>query len=184
MKFLEKTILASGYENTQHFLSSTFHPDSLINTTITTGIATGIAVLIETFLGIHLVVILVILGLFSLELFTGIKASYKDGYGWCTKKFGKGFLKLTIYTLMVGFTNLLAIYGPVETYWSYEFNHYKWLHYLFSNFVIINYILSNLENFIRLGWKDQFGLVEKIAKYFNLHVLTIKKEKDEGKISK
>src|SRR6056297_2801141 len=142
MSFLEKTIIASGYNNIEHFRNSAFHPDSMTNTTITASIATGIAIMIET------------------------------------------FLKLAIYTLMVGFTNLLAVYGPIETYWGYEFNHYKWLHYLFSNFVIINYILSNLENFIRLGWKDQFGLVEKIANYFNLHVLTIKKEKDEKKISK
>lgn len=184
MSFLEKTIIASGYTSAEHFRDSAFHPDSIGSVAIATGVSTGIAFYIETFLGVQMPAILVVLGFFTLELFTGIRASFKEGYGWCSTKFGKGFLKLGIYAIMVGFTNILALYGPVETYFSYEFNHYRWLHYIFANFVIFNYILSNLENFVRLGWEDRFGVITRIAQMFNLQVLKTKKERDERKISK
>jgi len=183
MKLLEKTIIASGYTSTEHFTNSTFHPDSVGGVAIATGFTTGIAFYVETFLGVQMPAILVVLGFFLLELFTGIKASFNEGYGWSTAKFGKGFLKLAVYAVFVGFTNMLALYGPVETYFGYEFNHYRWLHFVFANFVILNYILSNLENFVRLGWEDRYGVIVKVAEVFNLHVLKTKKEKDERKIS-
>lgn len=184
MNLLEKTIAASGYNSTEHFTNSTFHPDSIGSVAIATGVSTGIAFYVESFLGVQMPAILVVLGFFILELFTGIRASFHEGYGWSTTKFGKGFLKLAVYAAFVGFTNILALYGPIETYFGYEFNHYRWLHYIFANFVIFNYILSNLENFVRLGWEDRFGVITKIAKMFNLQVLKIKKERDERKISK
>lgn len=169
-----------GYDNYNQFLNSTFHPDSSIATIGLTAGLTGAAVVIENTLGLNLPTITVLIILFTLELITGIKASKKEGADFNTNTFTRGWVKLFIYVIMIGCTNILALYGPAQG----RANPYVIVHYIFTNYVLINLIISNLENFIRLGWEDKYGITKKVAEFLNLKVLKINKiKKDEGEIS-
>jgi hypothetical protein len=181
MIFIEKIVTATGYDNVNHFIDSAFHTKSTAPSLITATGLTGFAWFVESILGLNLPIFLVLIILFAVELMTGIKSSYKEGYGWCTNKFERGWLKLFLYFLMMGTTFTLAAYYPIQPYFGVEFNHFKWINYIFTNYIFVNLLLSILENFVRLGWNDRFGIINSIAEGFNLHVL--KKKKDERKIS-
>ena len=172
--FLNYLAIASGYKDRTHLLESTFHPtksDWLLSLSSIFGI---IAYIFENIFGIHLVVGVILAILFFLELYTGIKAS-KEGFD--SKKFPKGFTKLGIYMIMIGSTNLLSVYVPHNQYAGIDINIYAFIHYTFYNFVLLNLILSNIENFIRLGWNFN-GLVPLLAKMLNLKVYNEHQEKN------
>lgn len=183
MSILERIITVNGYDSLEHFIRSSFHTQSTAPVVALTTTLTGFAYFVENFLGLNLPIFWVLIALFTLELITGIKASYKEGYGWSTEKFQKGWIKLFVYFIMMAITYTLAVHGPVRPYFGIEFNHFVWINYIFTNYIFVNLLLSNLENFIRLGWKDRFGIVTKVGEMFNLHVLRIKKEKDEREVS-
>lgn len=162
---ISKLVIASGYDSTQHFVDSTFHP-KLFSLSATTSACLGtLGYVFDHIFGIHWLVALILVILFGLEMYTGIKASKKDGHKFDSEKFGKGWLKLFIYMIMIGASNILAIHVPVKPILGFSFNIYEWLHYAFYNYVLLNLFWSNIENFVRLGWDDYLPILRKLKKY-------------------
>lgn len=160
-----KLVSISGYTDVHHFATSTFHPDRFVEASVLSGLLASIAYYFKTIFGIELPVGIALILLFMTELYTGIKASKKAGHKFDSALFGKGWLKLFIYMIMIGCSHVLAIYVPVKPFFGIEFNIYEWLHYGFYNFVLINLFWSNIENFIKLGWDEYLPILKRLKKY-------------------
>lgn len=164
--------MSAGYKNTTHFMDSAFHPNLAGLTAGASTILATIAYYFNAIFGIELPVGIVLIILFGLEMFTGIRASIKEKKTFDSELFGKGWLKLLVYMIMIGCSNALALHVPVKSFFNWDFNIYSWLHYGFYNFVLINLIWSNLENFKRLGWTEYLPILRQLSRYI----------KDEPKI--
>ena len=157
--------MSAGYKDTNHFMDSAFHPNMAGLGLWLSSILATVAYYFNTLFGIELPVGVVLIVLFGLEMFTGIRASQKENKTFDSELFGKGWLKLLVYMIMIGCSNILATHVPIKTFFSWDFNIYEWLHYGFYNFVLINLIWSNLENFKRLGWTEYIPLLKMLSKY-------------------
>ena len=177
--FLNYTALANGYDNTSHMISSIFHPDNFPWMGPLSGFFAIFACVFDGVFGIHVLVGCVLISLFFLEMHTGIKASKLEGVGWDSKKFPKGWFKLGVYAIMVGSMNICSIYIPHKEILGFDINIYSFLHYAFYNYVIISLFLSNIENFVRLGW-NMGGFTPWISKRLNLEVFNKHQEKKEN----
>lgn len=175
--FLNYTAIANGYDNTKHMTESIFHPDNFSWIGPVSGFFAVLACVFEGIFGIHVLIGCVLIILFFLEMHTGIKASKREGLGFDSKKFPKGWFKLGVYAIMIGSMNLCSLYIPHKDILGFDINIYSFLHYAFYNYVIINLFLSNIENFVRLGW-EMGGLTTWIAKRANLEVFKNKKDID------
>jgi hypothetical protein len=113
--------------------------------------------------------------LFFLEMYTGIKASKNLGKGWESEKFGKGWLKLAVYWIMIGCTNILDIYAVSPKILGFDFDIYAVVYFAWLNFVILQLLGSNIENFIKLGWDKNSMLIRLLAKIYNI------KDKENGR---
>ena len=173
-KLLSNIIIASGYTDTDHFIRSTFHPDFATQASTISVVLAGFAFYFKIIFGIELPVGVVIVVLFILEMYTGIKASKLEGVGWESDKFGKGWLKLSVYWIIIGCTNVLAIYAKSPTILGYELNIYYFVHFAWCNFVLLQLLGSNIENFIRLGWDKNSMLIRILMKIYNI------KSKNDG----
>jgi hypothetical protein len=127
-----------------------------------------IAYYFKVMFGFELPVGMVIIILFFLEMRTGIKASKKEGMRWSSELFGKGWLKLAVYWIMLGCTNILANYAKSPEILGYELNIYAFVNFAWLNFVILQLLGSNIENFIRLGWDKKSMLIRLLAKIYNI----------------
>lgn len=166
MKYLSKLL---GFTSTSHFLNSTFHP--YWETVTFTAILTLIAGFVETFLGINIAVLICIMVLFSLEMYTGVKASINDNEPITSKRMPAGYVKLFIYLVMVAVIHILSKNLPQENLFGYMVDVYRLFHVAFINFIIANLIYSCLENFSRLGWDKK----SKLIRLFN-RILRIKEK--------
>lgn len=175
MKVLESIAQISGYNSGSHLIDSTFHPGSLPIVLGISSIAACTSYYFETILGINIPVGILIIILFGLELFTGIRASIKEGKGFSSEKFQKGWLKLFIYMIFIICSNLAAKYIPNRPFFGFQFNIYDWLHYLFYNFIIVQLFISNLENFMRLGWGNFLPIISQLSS-----ILKINKEEKKN----
>jgi hypothetical protein len=160
-----KIAMSAGYKSSEHLINSAFHPNLAGFGVSLSTIFASVAYYFDTVFGIQLPVGIVLIVLFGLEMFTGIKASKKENKKFDSELFGKGWLKLLIYMIMIGCSHVLAVYVPIKSFFSWDFNIYSWLHYGFYNFVLINLIWSNLENFKRLGWTEYIPILKQLAKY-------------------
>ena len=160
-----KIAMSAGYKDSNHFIDSAFHPNMAGLGLSLSSILATVAYCFNTLFGIELPVGIVLIVLFGLEMFTGIRASQKENKTFDSELFGKGWLKLLVYMIMIGCSNILATHVPIKTFFSWDFNIYEWLHYGFYNFVLINLIWSNLENFKRLGWTEYIPLLKMLSKY-------------------
>jgi hypothetical protein len=183
MKFFDAVAKVSGYDSGAHLLDSTFHPNSLPTVLGISSIAASAAYYFEAIMGITIPVGILIILLFGLELFTGIRASIKEGRGFSSEKFQKGWLKLFIYMIFIICSNLAAKYIPHRGFFGFEFNIYDWLHYLFYNFIIIQLFISNLENFMRLGWGNFLPLISQLSNILKLNQDSNKNDNDSTSIS-
>lgn len=169
-KLFTLIVQASGYKDTGHFMDSTFHPDFATQAVaISAGLA-GVAHYFKLTFGIELPVGMVIMVLFFLEMYTGIKASKNLGKGWESEKFGKGWLKLAVYWIMIGCTNILDIYAVSPKILGYEMDIYAVVYYAWLNFVILQLLGSNVENFIKLGWDKNSMLVRLLVRIYNIKI--------------
>ncbi len=167
-KLITLIVTASGYKSTDHFMDSAFHPDFVAQSTAVSGVLAAVAYYFHAVFGFQLPVGAVILILFFMELYTGLKASRYEGFGWDSELFGKGWLKLAVYWIMLGCTNVLDIYATSPKILGYELDIYAIVHFAWLNFVIIQLLGSNIENFIRLGWDKNSMLVRLLAKIYNI----------------
>jgi phage-related holin len=174
MRFLEHISKINGYNSAGHFIDSTFHPSCINSSVVLSSVFASIAYYFESIFGMVLPVGILVLLLFALELFTGVKASKREGKGFSSEKFQKGWLKLFVYFVFIACTNLAARYISIKPIFGFSFNVYEWIHYAFYNYVIIQLFISNLENFVRLGWDDFSPIIGKLAS-----AIGIKKEKTE-----
>lgn len=174
MRFIEQIAKLNGYESARHFVDSTFHPDHINSSIAISSIFACIAYYFEAIFGMVLPVGILVLMLFALELFTGIKASKKEGRGFSSEKFQKGWLKLFIYFVFIACTHLASKHIPSRPIFGVTFNLYDWMHYAFYNYIIIQLFISNLENFVRLGMDDFSPIISKLAS-----AIGIKKEKKD-----
>lgn len=156
---------ATGYDTINSFIESAFHPKMAGLSITFAGILGSISYYVENFLGFDPIIGIVMVALFGVELFTGIKASKVEGNKFSSKKFGRGFLKMGVYLIMIGLAHLLAKNVDIKPLFGWEFNYYEWMHYAFFNFVIIQLFISNLENFKRLGWDDFLPILKKLTKF-------------------
>jgi hypothetical protein len=168
MKILDHVFQLSGYTDTSHFVNSAFHPNNLQLSATMSLILSATAYYFHSFFGISLPVGVALLILFLMELFTGIKASKKEGEKFKSEKFGKGWFKLFIYAMMISCSWLLSKHVPVKPFFGWKFNVYDYLHYAFYNFVLLQLIISNLENFKRLGWDEYMPILSKITSFLKL----------------
>ena len=157
--------MSAGYNSSDHFINSAFHPNLAGFGAALSTIFASVAYYFNAVFGIELPVGIVLIILFCLEMFTGIKASRKEKMEFDSELFGKGWLKLLVYMIMIGCSHVLSIYVPVKNFFEWNFNIYSWLHYGFYNFVLINLIWSNLENFKRLGWTEYIPILKQLSKY-------------------
>lgn len=176
MKIIEGIAKLNGYDSTKHLIDSTFHPTCINSSIAISSVLASIAYYFEAIFGIVLPVGVLVFVLFGLELFTGVKASKKEGIGFSSEKFQKGWLKLFIYFIFIACTNLATKYIPSKPILGFTFNLYDWIHYAFYNYIIIQLFISNLENFVRLGWDDFSPMIGKLAS-----AIGIKKQKEDGK---
>lgn len=172
MKVIEELAKINGYDNAKHLVDSTFHPNCINASIAVSSVLASIAYYFETIFGIVLPVGILVFLLFGLELFTGVKASKREGKGFSSAKFQKGWLKLFIYFVFIACTNLAAKHIIIRPIAGIVFDIYDWIHYAFYNYVIIQLFISNLENFVRLGWDDFSPIISKLAS-----AIGIKKEK-------
>lgn len=169
MKVLNAIAKVNGYESSSHLVDSTFHPNSFPIALGISSITASVAYYFEVIMGITIPVGIVIILLFGCELFTGVRASIKEGKGFSSEKFQKGWLKLFIYMIFIICSNLAAKYIPTRDFFGFSFNVYDWLHYLFYNFIIIQLFISNLENFMRLGWGNFLPLISQLSNVLKLN---------------
>lgn len=151
-----------GYDSIDSFMDSLIHPNQIGVTSTTSVVATGLAYYFETYVGIAPAVGMAIFVLFFLEMFTGIKASRREGKGFNSRKFGSGCIKMGVYIMIISVMHVVSQYITPKPLFGWEFNIYEWLHYFFLNFVILQMVISNLENFERLGWDAMVPAVKKI----------------------
>lgn len=161
-------VQSSGYRDTAHFLNSAFHPDFAGQATAISSILAAVAYYFKEVFGFELPVGAVIIVLFFMEMYTGIKSSRKEGVGWQSEQFGKGWLKLAVYWVMLGCTNILNVYAESPHILGYELDIYAFVNFAWLNFVILQLLGSNIENFIRLGWDKKSMLVRILAKIYTI----------------
>jgi hypothetical protein len=163
--FLTKLVTTAGYNSLTHFLNSAFHLKLTLPLITISSCTATFGYYFDLVFGIKAIVGIIILILFILEFYTGLKASKKEGLKFDSELFGKGWLKLLVYMIMIGSSNALANNIKGFNLIGYEFNIYEWLHGMFYNYVLLNLILSNLENFKRLGWTEYVPLLKALAKH-------------------
>ena len=180
--FLEYTAIANGYDSASHMINSVFHPDRFEWMGPLSGILASFIYIFEGIFGMHAIIALVLIILFFLEMHTGIKASRREGKGFQSSKFPKGWFKLGVYAMMIGSMNLCSVYIPDTKILGFTMNIYSFLHYAFYNYIIINLFISNIENFVRLGW-DMGGFIPWVAGRLNLKAfiegVPVKEEKEK-----
>ena len=159
-----------GYKGADHFIDSTFHPDIATETSMISAAFAVIACYFENLFGFQLPVGMVIFILFLVELRTGILASRKDGEGWSSEKFQKGWLKFGVYWILIGCFHILNNYLKAPSILGYNLDIYAFIYFSWLNFVIINLVGSNIENFIRLGWDKNSLLVRMLARIYNIKI--------------
>jgi len=157
-----------GYDSLSRLSSSTFHPECYGCTITISMILATLAGFFETYVGIEPAVGAGILLLFIIEVFTGIGASVKEKKPVTSRRFWGGFIKLGIYTIMIGASHLLANGIEIKDFMGVSFNIYEWIHYFFLNFTILQLFISNIENFRRLGWGEFVPVINKIAEFLKL----------------
>lgn len=175
-----KLVSTAGYRDMDHFLNSSFHPQMAGFSTSVSAIFATVAYYFNVTFGIVLPVGVGIILLFGLEFYTGLKASNKEGKKFDSELFGKGWLKLFIYMLMIGISNAMADNITIKPIFGVAFNVYEWLHYGFYNYVILNLFLSNLENFKRLGWTEHLPMLKYLAKFVKDEPIKPKKNGKES----
>lgn len=178
MKFLDGIAKVNGYNCGEHLITSAFHPNTMPITLGVSSIGASLAYYFEAVMGINIPVGILIVLLFILELFTGVRASIKEGKGFSSEKFQKGWFKLFIYMIFIICSNLAAKYIPNRGFFGIQFNIYDWLHYLFYNFIIIQLFISNLENFMRLGWGNFLPIISQLSNILKINQETKKDDND------
>jgi len=168
VRLLSLIVQSSGYKDTTHFINSAFHPDFAAQAGAISATLAFIAYYFRAMFGFELPVGMVIVILFFLEMYTGIRASKEEGQGWSSEQFGKGWLKLGVYWLMLGCTNILDIYAKSPEILGYSIDIYAFVNFAWLNFVILQLLGSNVENFIRLGWDKKSMLVRILVKIYNI----------------
>jgi len=161
-KLLGYIATSNGYDSTDHMVNNIFNPSKFEWMATISSLLASFSYVFENIFGIHAIVAMILIILFFLEMHTGIKASRREGKGFQSSKFPKGWFKLGVYGIMIGSMNLCSVYIPHREFLGFDINIYSFLHYAFYNFIIINLFISNVENFVRLGW-DMGGFTPWIA---------------------
>jgi len=171
---MTRLLYSLGFDSIPSFVDSVVHPTSLPKTAIGSVALASLGTFFEAHVGIAPAIGIVILLLFVMELFTGIRASKLEGHKFESRKFQKGFVKMFLYNVMIGIAHTLEQHIIPRPLLGFEINIYEWLHYFFLNFTILQLIVSNIENFNRLGWDDFVPAIGKIGSFLNIR----KKGKD------
>jgi hypothetical protein len=157
-----------GYDNISSFVKSTFHPDSLLLTILSSVTIASISSFFKDYVGINAPIALAIFLLFCMEMFTGVYASKKEGRSFESSKFGRGFIKMGLYIILIGVSHALAKNMIVPPGAWLTFNIYEWVYYVFLNFTILQLIVSNIENFNRLGWDEMMPVLKRLSSILKL----------------
>lgn len=165
-----------GFENPSDFLQSTFGY-SVKKPIIIMSVSLGtIGTYIEQFIGLDPIVYLAFVLLLTLEFFTGIRASLKEGKKIYSKRLGRVILKLLIYTVLIGIINVFRTRYHSPAFFDFEINIYAMIYYISLNLIVIQLILSVFENLSRLGYEETSKVFKEISKILHKYVKLINPE--------
>lgn len=133
----------------------------------------------KTVMGFEPVVGFVMVVLFSLDVFTGVKYSLEQGNKFDYLVFGRAWLKLLSYSIVIGMANLLAKNVEVKNLVGFDMNYFEWLHYAFLNFVLLQLFISVLQNFEKLGWNEFVPLISHLKRFIKIKPEEFKKKDDK-----
>lgn len=157
---------AYGFKDSVDFLESTFHM-SAIKMILLSSITLGtVALKFEAIMGIVPIVYAVFVILIFLEFGTGIKASLKAGKKIQSRKWGRMIVKISVYSMMLGFINILSVHVGNINLKVIQINIYEWLYYIVFNMIVIQLIMSIFENLTKLGYKETSRVFRVVAKRF------------------
>lgn len=156
-----------GFSNLNDFLQSTFH-SSNFNTIIVTSVGlTALGETIKQVIGLTPMVYISFIVLLFAEVISGIKASIKEGQKINSKRFGRFILKIFVYTLMLGITNIFATQTEGISAFIYDS-----IHSIVFNYIAVQLIISVFENLSRMGFQESNSVYKAIhnfiSKYINL----------------
>lgn len=168
---MKKTLLhlldTFGYLNTADLLNSLFHPKLIKVTLLLSTVFGTLASLFEEYLGMNIAVYIGLIVLIIFEFYTGIKASIRKGKKIESSRLPRIVIKVGVYTILLGLSNLFALHiGPTKVFNS-EFNVYSWLYYIILNVVILQMFISVFENLSRLGFPEYNKLFRFLEKKLN-----------------
>ena len=157
-----------GFSNLNDFLQSAFHSESFTPIFVTSVGLTALGETIKQVIGLTPMVYISFIVLLFAEVISGIKASIMEGEKINSKRFGRFILKIFVYTLMLGITNIFATQTEGISAFIYDS-----IHSIVFNYISVQLIISVFENLSRMGLQESNsvykGIHDFISKYINLN---------------
>ena len=172
-EIIEYHLKGEGYDSITDFLQSCFHIlqwKPLLSFSMSFG---TIAYFFERYIGLEPIVYLAFVSLLALELITGVRVSVvKKKEKFTSKRFGRFFIKIMAYTILIGIINIFKERLPTPEILGLKVEIYTWIYYTGLTWINSQLILSVFENFGKLGWSEAKGfhgfMLRKFNKYFDL----------------
>ena len=165
---LDKQMKEWGFSNLNDFFQSAFHSESFKAIFVTSVSLTALGEPIKQIIGLTPMVYISFIILLFAEVISGIKASMKEGEKINSKRFGRFILKIFIYTLMLGITNIFATQTEGISSFIYDS-----IHNIVFNYIAVQLIISVFENLSRMGFQESNSVYKAIhnfiSKYINLN---------------
>jgi len=130
--------------------------------TTTTLKYSGVFALVKTLFGVDWLFFIAYVALISLEWYTGVKASFKQGKVHESRKLGRMFLKIMIYMSLLFILNSFKNGVKTPVFEGFEINPFAWLYWVVLFVIIWQLLISVLENLNVLGFKWAKKAIEVI----------------------
>jgi hypothetical protein len=153
-----------GFSSFTDYISSSFKWGLSVKPLFISITLGTVATYFEKFIGLEPVVYLSFISLLTVEFFTGIKASLKEGVKIESRKFGRIILKIMTYTAVIGMINIFRTRFASPVIFGMTINIYQWIFYTVLNLIVIQLIISIFENLSRLGYKESSRIFKFITK--------------------
>lgn len=171
MKTLNYLLKGFGFENINDFSTTVFKIFYIQKSTLflsVSGILATIRMHFEHLIGLDVLVYISFVILIVAETRSGIKVAItKKGERVQSRKLGRMFLKIGVYTqiLFVLYSFASRIKNP--SVFGFEVNPFEWLYYAFFSGIIFQLVLSYLENLSSLGYSEAKGVLGIILRKYN-----------------
>ena len=161
MKTINFLLDGFGFKDVNDFKYSTFGyvTDKVI-------CCSSLLAFIKTIFGVDWLFFVGYVFLISLEWFTGVQASFKEGNPHESRKLGRMLLKLSVYFLLIFILNTFKSTTQAPSIEGFELNPFSWLYWIVLFVIIWQLLISVLENLKVL----EFKWAEKLIEVINLKV--------------